>query len=403
METREKTTRGDTLMSSGMIDYRGLPRCVKCGLPITWETVYLDEDGVCNICKNWDKKKYEIDWVERRKELEKIVEEVKKRNASYDCVVPFSGGKDSTFTLYTVVKDLKLRPLVVSFDHGFYRPKTLANRTRTFRRLGVDVITFTPNWHIVRKLMLEALIRKGDFCWHCHAGVYAYPMQIAIRFKIPLVIWGEGGGEYEAYFKYEDLEETDEWKFNRRTILGMRAEDMAGFIGTDLRDLQPYIYPSREEIESVGIRSIPLGNYIPWDQEENTKIIKRELGWEEDEIESLPGLTFDKVECMFNGVRDYIKLLKRGFSRMTHRVAIDLRKGKISFEEGMKLIEEYENFKPKSLEVFLEYLGITEDEFHEIVLKHVIPPFKGLDPSTLKEGKKLWDQDLWFRDNYSQK
>lgn len=236
-----------------------LERCKKCTLPITWETLYFDKEGVCNICHNWNRKDKNINWQEREKAFRSIVDDAKKQNDLYDCIVPFSGGKDSTFTLWKIVKDYNLKPLVVSFDHCFYRPRTLENRERTFRKLGVDVITFTPNWHIIKKLMLESLIRKGDFCWHCHAGVFAYPMQIAVKFNIPLVIWGEGGGEYEGYFKFDDLEQTDEWKFNRRLVLGIRAEDMAGFIGCKLRDLAPYIYPDRKEIEKVGVKSIPLG------------------------------------------------------------------------------------------------------------------------------------------------
>jgi len=89
-------------------------------------------------------------------------------------------------------------------------------------------------------------------------------MKMAVKLNIPLLIWGEGGGEYEGYFKLADLEETDEWKYNRRIILGMRAEDMAGFIGVDLRDLDPYIYPPREELEAAGVKSLPLGNFISW-------------------------------------------------------------------------------------------------------------------------------------------
>ncbi len=377
-----------------------LERCIRCTLPITWETLYFDETGLCNICKNWDKKQKEINWEEREQHLLEIFKAAKEKKGGYDCIVPFSGGKDSTFTLWAVVRRYSLKPLVVSFDHGFYRPRTLENRTRTFRKLGVEVITFTPNWQIVKKLMLEALIRKGDFCWHCHAGIFAFPMQIAVKFKIPLLIWGEGGGEYEGYFKFEDLEETDEWKFNRRIILGMRAEDMAGFIGVELRDLQPYIYPTKEELISVGVKSIPLGKFIPWDVKKHVEIIKRELGWKEDDIESgLPtGPTYEKIECMFTGVRDYIKYLKRGFSRITHLTTLDIRHGRMSREEAMELIKKYEGKKPKSLEIFLEYLGITEDEFNEIVLKHVIPPAKPLDPKSLPESDKLWDQDLWYRE-----
>lgn len=376
-----------------------LERCCRCTLPITWETLYFDDEGVCNICRNWDKKQKEINWAEREEQLKVMLEGVKKKNATYDCIVPFSGGKDSTFTLWAIVKRYGLKPLVVSFDHGFYRPRTLENRTRTFRRLGVDVLTFTPNWHVVRKLMLEALIRKGDFCWHCHAGVFAYPMHIAVKFQIPLLIWGEGGGEYEGYFKFADLEETDEWKFNRRIILGMRAEDMAGFIDVPMRDMEPFTYPPKEDLERVGVKSIPLGKYISWDVQKQVEIIKTELGWLEDEIESaLPGPTYEKIECQFTGIRDYVKYLKRGFSRITHLTTLDIKHGRISREEALKLIKKYERRKPKSLPVFLEYIGIDEKTFNEIVLKHVIPPAVPVDPDTLPKGPKLWDQDLWLRD-----
>jgi len=377
-----------------------LQRCSRCVLPITWETVYFDEEGVCNICRNWDVKQKEIDWKARDRELREIFNEVKGRDLPYDCIVPFSGGKDSTFTLWAIVREYGLKPLVVSFDHWFYRPNMLENRKRTFRRLGVDVMTFTPNWKIVRRLMLESLIRKGDFCWHCHAGVFAFPMHMAVKFKVPLVIWGEGGGEYEAYFRFADLEETDEWKFNRRVVLGMRVEDMAGFIGVEARDLMPYAYPSREELDEVGVKSLPLGKYRPWDVKKHVEIIKRELGWQEDEIESgFPGPTYEKIECMFTGVRDYIKYLKRGFSRITHLTTLDIRHGRMTREEALEHIKRYEERKPKSLEVFLEYIGITEEEFNEIVARHLISPALPKDPSSIPEGDKLRDQESWFRDS----
>lgn len=381
-----------------------MKRCSRCTLPITWETIYFDEEGVCNICRNWDKKAHKIDWAKRERMLLKLFEEAKARKAPYDCIVPYSGGKDSTYTLWKIVRQYGLKALVVSFDHCFYRPKTLENRTRTFRELGVDVITFTPNWHLVKKMMLESLIRKGDFCWHCHAGVYAYPMHVAVNFKVPLVIWGEGSGEYDAYFNYEDLEETDEWKFSRRIVLGIRAEDMAGFIGVDKRDLYPFLYPPLEDIKRLGIRSVPLGKFMPWDVQKQVKIIRKELGWQLDEIESgFPGPTYEKIECMFTGMRDYVKYLKRGLARITHLTTLDIRHGRISRDEAMKLIKKYEGKKPKSLKLFLEYLGITEEEFNKIALSHVIHPNQPPDPKTLPEGKKLWDQDLWYREGKVQK
>lgn len=381
-----------------------LERCGTCTVPVTWETVHLDSCGNCNICKNWGVKKNDIDWSSRSQELEKIVQDVKLQKNEYDCILPFSGGKDSTYTLWYVVKKLGLKPLVVSFDHGFYRPNMLQNRTNAFKKLGVDVLTFTPNWIIVKKLMLESLIRKGDFCWHCHAGIFSYPMNIAVKFKIPFLIWGEGGGEYEAYFQYANIEETDEWKFNRRIVLGMRAEDLAGFIGVEPRDLSPYTYPEKKELEKIGAKSLPLGNFIPWDVRRHVEVIKRDLDWKEDEIESgFPGLTYEKIECAMQGVRDYVKYLKRGFSRITHLTTLDIRHGRMSREEALSHISNLEHRKPRSLEVFLSYLGITETEFNEIVAKHVIHPHVGFDPNEIPYGKKLNDQDQWYQDKVNSK
>src|SRR5437016_573294 len=111
-----------------------LRRCVKCLLPETHETIVFDENGVCNVCRNIEYKQAMVDWEARERELVELIDSYRGR-ASHDCIVPFSGGKDSTFTLYTLVKKYKVRPLVVSFDHGFLRPTTLENNERTIKQL----------------------------------------------------------------------------------------------------------------------------------------------------------------------------------------------------------------------------------------------------------------------------
>ena len=148
-----------------------LNRCNKCGIPETYETVEFNENRICNICTQKDFKDTKIDWNSRKNILNDIIDEYKDKY-DYDCLVPFSGGKDSTFTLWYIVKELNLKPLVVQFNHGFMRKVLNENNTRTFKKLGVDVISFTPNWKVVKRLMLESLIRKGDFCWHCHTGIF---------------------------------------------------------------------------------------------------------------------------------------------------------------------------------------------------------------------------------------
>ena len=141
-----------------------MKKCTKCGLPETYETIEFENDGACNICHQQTFRNDEVDWDYRKSLLKDLIKDYKGKYR-YDCIVPFSGGKDSTFTLYYLVKELGLKPLVVQFDHGFMRPNLLKNNERIFKQLGVDVHSFTPNWKLVKRLMLESLIRKGDFCW----------------------------------------------------------------------------------------------------------------------------------------------------------------------------------------------------------------------------------------------
>jgi N-acetyl sugar amidotransferase len=373
-----------------------MKRCSKCNLPETHETITFDADGVCNICNQHAFKRTSIDWTQRKKDLDAIVAQYRGRNA-YDCLVPFSGGKDSTWTLYYLVKEYGLKPLVVRFDHGFLRPNLEENVKRTVRRLGVDILTFTPNWKVVQKLMLQSFLEKGDFCWHCHSGIFAYPMRVAVEKNIPLILWGEPSAEYTAYYDYEQSEEVDEKRFNRSTNLGITSDDMFVRLGGDIdsRDLEPYAYPPVSDLRRIGYRSLCLGSYIPWDVKRQADTIQRELGWQGDRVENVPpGYNYEKIECYMQGVRDYIKFIKRGYSRPSHLVAIDVRNGRITQEEGERLVKEYEGRRPPSLDLFLEFVGLTEAEFLEIAMAHQVSPYAH-DPRQTQRGEELPDRARW--------
>jgi len=372
--------------------------CTRCLLPETQETIVFDDQGVCNVCRQIEYKQTQIDWDAKRKEFDELLAQYRGKY-DYDCIVPFSGGKDSTYTLYSLVRDFNIKPLVVSFDHGFFRPRTLENNDRTLKILGVDFLKFRPSWKVVQKLMLEAFKRKGDFCWHCHTGCFAYPMQIAVKFRVPLLIWGEPTAEYTSYYSYEDDEEVDERRFNRFVNLGITAEDMQGMLdgSITMQDLEPFRYPSVQDLHAIKCRSVCLGSYIPWDVKKHVEIIKRELHWQEDDVEGIPkAFRYEKVECAMQGVRDYLKFIKRGFGRTNHLVNIDIRNGRLAREEAMRLVQEHDGKRPASLDVFLEYVGLTEQEFMDIALQHVVSPHVH-DPQSVVPGEKLWDQDEWDR------
>ncbi len=382
-----------------------LKKCGSCLLPETYETIEFDVKGTCNVCRGKVVRDEKIDWSARKRQLDELVEQHRGKH-DYDCIVPFSGGKDSTYTLWYLINEYKLKPLVVRFNHGFMRDTLEENNIRTFKKLGVDVISFTPNWKLVKRLMLEALRRKGDFCWHCHTGIFSYPMHIAVKFNVPLVMWGEPSSEYTQYYDYADdeIEQVDETRFNRFVNLGITAEDMYGMIKDDFevepRDLLPYTYPQLRDLKRLRYQSVCLGSYIPWDVKKNVGIIQNELGWKGDQVEGMPWdeYPYEKIECYMQGMRDYIKYLKRGYSRVSQMVALDLRNGRISQERGQELVDQFEGKKPPSLDLFLDYVGLDESEFNEIVGNTVVPPNQP-DFGKNEWAPKTWDFDRWYRES----
>lgn len=383
-----------------------LKRCSTCLLPETYETIEFDSKGCCNICSSAKVKNEQIDWNARKQKLDQLIEKYRGK-ADYDCIIPFSGGKDSTFQLLYLMKEYNIKPLVVRFNHGFMRSVINDNNQRTFKKLGVDVIDFTPNWKIVKKLMFESFIRKTDFCWHCHTGIYSFPMQIAVKYNVPLIFWGEPQAELTAYYDYlnDEIEYEDEKKFNMIRNLGISADDMYGMINTpenpiDKRDLNPFVYPKLSDLKKIGYASVCLGSFIPWDYEANTKWIQEELGWQTDELEVVPNevnTTCEKIECFMQGTRDYIKFIKRGYGRISQINAIKLRKGAVD-KQTAEFWNNVDGRRPESLEVFLSYVGLTEDEFNAIVTSMAIPPYKH-DFENNQKAKPVWDAIQWYRED----
>jgi N-acetyl sugar amidotransferase len=378
-------------------------KCKKCLYPETYETITFDKKGICNICDQTTVQKEKINWKKRHKEFNKIINFYRNKY-DYDCIVPFSGGKDSTFQLYYLIKVKKLKPLVVRFNHSFFRVQTLKNTENVLKKLGCDFIDFTPNWKIVKLLMKESFKRKGDFCWHCHTGIYSYPIQLAVKFNIPLVVYGEPLAEMSAYYSYKEIESEDQEKFDMVRNLGISADDMFNMlVGSnnkiDKRDLLPYSYPAKGLVEKMKIKSINLGNYIKWDYNEQTKIIKQKLGWESDELEGVPEKAnpfSSKIECYMQGSRDYIKYIKRGYGRITQNMANEIRKKNISLIEAKKLIK-FEGKKPPSLEIFLKYVGLSEKEFFNTLKPMQVYPNK-YNFDKIEVAKKTKDFESWYNE-----
>ncbi|MGC0225821.1 N-acetyl sugar amidotransferase [Pseudooceanicola nitratireducens] len=366
------------------------------------DTLTFDEEGVCSVCRQVEFKEEKIDWDDRRKQLDGLIDEYANKGL-YDCIVPFSGGKDSVFQLWYIRRILKLKPLVVRFNHWGYRPKVEDNNTMVFKKLGVDVVEFQPNFHVVRELMLESFKRRGDFCWHCHTGIYAGVMHMAVRFQVPLLFWGESTAEYHSWYTFEEMEEVDEKRFNRLMNQGITADDMYEFLQgrVEMRDLWMFNYPKRKDLMKLKVRSICLGNYIKWDTKANVELIGKELDWFGHEVEGVPPeFHYEKVECTFQGMRDYSKFVKRGYGRTNHLMSIDIRNGRKTREEALRLEEQYDGKRPASMDWFLEILNMTEDEYYDYLRAHAVHPWE-FDKDKVEDGPVPYDFDKWDRTDLS--
>ena len=245
--------------------------------------------------------------------------------------------------------------------------------------------------------MLESLKRRGDFCWHCHTGIYAGVMHMAVRFGTPLILWGESTAEYHSWYTYEEMEEVDEKRFNRMMNLGMTAEDMYEFLQgrVERRDLWLFAYPSREDLVRIRCRSVCLGSYLKWDTKKQVEIIQRELGWRGQPTEGVPpDYSYEKIECAFQGMRDFAKYVKRGYGRTNHLASIDIRNNRLTRDEGLQLAARYDGKRPASMEWFLKILNLSEHEFFEILEKHQVHPWKP-DRMKLAPGEALPDMPAW--------
>jgi N-acetyl sugar amidotransferase len=342
--------------------------CKRCLYPDTKPQLIFNQDRICSACINYEKKKT-IDWDKKRKEFKEILEKYRSKNkTNYDCLIPVSGGKDSHYQTYVIKKEFGLNPLVVNF-HPHDQTELGKENLENLKKIGVDCIEFSPNPEIYLKLARFGLKELGDFQWPEHLGIFTIPVQMAVKFNIPLIIWGEN----------PQLEYGQPTDVNKDTILDREWNEKNGgyFLdkikpidmikyGFELDELRSYIYPTDDEIRKVGVTGVFLGSYVNWDIFNQLEIVKK-IGFKENSGNKEG--TYDgweNLDVYFTVFHDYFKFLKYGFGRATDHASIEIRYGRMTREDGLELVKKSEGKIPrKYLKEFLKAAKITEEEFHK--------------------------------------
>ena len=345
----------------------GVRYCVRCCMPESNEGVEFDEMGICLACQS-SEHKIRINWVEREKELRKTLDQYKALNGDYDCIIPISGGKDSTFQLHILTKVYGMRALAVTFSPTWFSETGKYNLQNCLEKFDVDHIMFSPSKAVVNKLARQSLFKIGDACWTCHSGVGAFPLQIAVKYKIPLLLWGESAAEGTGRETYRNPVRKFDRDYYTKVSAKRYPEEMVGENIT-LRELCGFRLPSVEEIEEVGVVGIHLGDFIFWDEERQMEFIRDVYDWREDKMEgTYKG--YKSVECRMSGVHDYTKFLKRGFGRATDHASADVRAGLLTREEAFELAKKHDTERPAALDYYLQISGFTEEEFNSVMAQH---------------------------------
>lgn len=284
---------------------------------------------------------------------------------NYDCVVPVSGARDSYFVVHTIQRVYGMNPLLVTFNKEYNTPVGIRNLAYLRTTFDCDLMTCSVDPGLLKRLVRKSLRKLGSIYWHCLAGTTAFPVQVAVKFRIPLIVWGVHQGlDQVGMFSHLDEVEMSEKYRKEHDLMGVDAEEMVDeSLGIGPRDLEPFRYPAQEELWENGVRGIYLGNYIPWDSKRQHEEMIRLYGYET----ALQQRTFDSyndVDCFhYSGVHDLIKFFKHGYGKATDHACREIRWGRMTREEGIEASESYSQKRPADLPMLLDWLEMPEEEF----------------------------------------
>ena len=354
---------------------RTIVYCKTCLMPNTRPRIVFTEDGICNACVNARKKKEEVNWDARKEEFLALVEPYRAQGGEWDCIIPWSGGKDSSSIAYRIKYELGLNPLLVTFSPML--PTEVGNHNReALINAGFDHFFFRPDQAVHRKLAKRFFIERGNPKVAWDAGINAIPVQVAVKFGIPLVFYAEHGeSEYGGKVINEDSRKIRDFT---EVIEHQVGDDPRNWVDEEIDycNLNPYIYPDIDRVEEVGVKAFYFAYFFEWSMFKNYHYIKEKIDFRtHPEGRTVGTFTdFDSLDDKFDNLYYYMQFIKFGFGRAIRDTSRLVQNGHMSWGDALDIVQKYDGeFPEEFLDEVIEYLDLDRDEFTQIVDMHRNP------------------------------
>lgn len=350
--------------------------CKTCLQPDTRPNSQFTDEGICPACHYFQQLK-DVDWQERHEILNDLLKQFPRQSGQYfDCIIGVSGGKDSTRQALYVRDKLGLNPLLICLS---YPPPQVTQRgvdnISNLIDLGFDVVLSAPAPETWRRLMRVSFDKFTNWARSTELALFSSVPQIAIRYNIPLILWGENPG-----LQLGDLKTLGRNGYDGNNLRYMNTLSGGGLdwmLDADFphQELLPYIYPSPKEFDAAKIQIVYLGWFLgDWSLVNNASYsCANGLEIREDTVKNtgdLHGVT--SLDEDWVTLNQMIKYYKFGFGRVTDYINEEIRLEKMTREQGISVVEKYDDAcSDEYIESFCTYIDISVNEFWDHVYASV--------------------------------
>ncbi len=335
-------------------------------------TMKIDVDGVCDACRQADTKE-QIDWKKREDELFVLLDKYRRKDGFYDCIVPGSGGKDSAFQSHILKYKYGMHPLTVTWPPVLYTDYGYRNFRKWIEIGGFDNISFNQNGKVIKlltRLSIENLLHPFQTFM---LGQKVLAPKIALRYKIPLIFYGENEAEYgnpiadnasslrdKAYFSMKNIDEI--------YLGGVSIGEIRKRYDVDLNDLMAYLPPPAEELAKSDIQVHYLGYYLKWVPQEVYYYAVENTGFKARPFRTQGTYSkYNSIDDKIDDLHYYTTFIKFGIGRATYDASQEIRNKHLTREEGMALVKRFDGeFPGRYFSEVMDYIGIDPERFMQL-------------------------------------